>query len=277
MADTEQGRPKESFLFFSGETENSKLLLPYFIWLILSFGWFIGLCILITMSYTIDEKTGKPQLEMDEPTQRFLIYYLVINIITAFGLYSFRKSTRTLPLSRSEVSDTSVILFIFFLLFLLPSIFLTELFDKVLKLMGSRDVGELKTKTLKEKLEKALSKFKPSTSLDEGKNIRFLYSNNFSYKKSFDILDDKESVNNPVLLSSLLLLIILITPVLILAGEEKEINDDTYRENIAPGLAAVSGLVILAVYGTIQSGDSVLAYPTDDTATKIAPNPDSSP
>ena len=266
MPDTEQGRPRESFLFFSGEVGDSNLLLPYFIWLILSFGFFIALCILITMSYTIDNKTGKPQLEIPESFQRFLIYYLVINIITAFGLYSFRKSTRTLPLSRSEVSDTSVILFIFSLLFLLPSIFLTELFDKVLKLMGSKDVGEFKTKTVKEKLERALSKFKPSTSLDKGEYIKFLYSNNFSYKKSFDILGDKESVNNPVLLSSLLLLIILITPVLILAGEEKEINDDTYRENIAPGLAAVSGLVILAVYGTIQGGAIVPAYPTDDTA-----------
>ena len=102
MPDTEQGRPRESFLFFSGEVGKTILELPYFIWLILSFGWFIGLCILITMSYTIDEKTGKPQLEMDELIQRFLIYYLVINIITSFGLYSFRKSTRTLPLSSSR-------------------------------------------------------------------------------------------------------------------------------------------------------------------------------
>ena len=40
MADTEQGRPRERFLFFSGEVGNSNLLLPYFIWLILSFGFF---------------------------------------------------------------------------------------------------------------------------------------------------------------------------------------------------------------------------------------------
>ena len=175
MTDKQQVLPRESFLFFSGEAENSNLKLPYFVFLIVSFGWFIGLCILITMSYTIDEKTGKPQIEMDEPTQRFLIYYLVINIITAFGLYSFRKSTRTLPLSSSKDGGTKItIIYFHSMIFLLPSIFLTELFDKVLKLMGSKDVGELKTKTLKEKLEKALSKFKPSTSLDKGEYIKIL-------------------------------------------------------------------------------------------------------
>ena len=211
--------------------------------------------------------------KFDEVNAR--VWYIVVNIIFAFLIYGItrRSISRTIvPLFSREDSNadpyknlgTTVMWVLFVLLPLSPAFVFIEVWDKIylaFRAIFKGDQEEFDQEVLDDINSKLSSKLKFLKTVDLDRSERFTYLfGNLSYDRqdSTSIFrDGTDIVRTPVLICSFFVALCMLIPVAITAANGQSLEKD-WERNIAPVSAALSGLVLVFVLGTIQGyGDKI--------------------
>lgn len=98
-----------------------------------------------------------------------------------------------------------------------------------------------------------------AASFDGSDTFKFL--NYFFYKKNRSLRYTDEDtgskiVEKTVLYSTVLLFLTAGIPLIITGAKDEQVNNSSYYRNLQPVLTVVTGLIILLVYGTLESADA---------------------
>ena len=205
------------------------------------------------------------------------IWYLVVNIIFAFLFYGYtrRSISRTiLPMFSNsdtrarfgENSFTNSLWVMLILLPLSPAFVFIEVWDKiylVFRKIFKSDQEEFDQEKLDSINNSIASKLTFLKTVDLDRSERFTYFfGNFSYDRDDSasmFKDGTDIVRTPVLICSFFVALCLLVPIAITVGNGESL-DKEWMNNIAPVSAAISGLVLVFILGTLQGyGDTVTA------------------
>ena len=239
----------------------------YFLMLVLG-SFLIGFLIYQANLYSEERK-------FDEVNTR--VWYLVVNLIFAFFFYGYtrRSISRTiLPgFSNSDARANfgsnyvkSILWIGLVLLPLSPAFVFIEVWDKIyliFRKLFKGDQEELDQEKL-DNIKSSLSSYLPflkTVNLDRASRFTYLFGS-FSYDRDDSasmFKDGTDIVRTPVLICSFFVTLCLLVPVAITAANGESL-DKEWMNNIAPVSAAISGLVLVFVLGTLQGyGDTVTA------------------